>query len=55
MVFSYFLENQKIPTDLRDEALKLQQQGDWDDAGGEGSFFETDRERTRFDRDEKLF
>jgi len=29
-------ENRKIPTDLRDEALKLQQQGDWDDAGGEG-------------------
>ena len=33
-----FLENRKIPTDLRDEALKLQQQGDWDDAGGEGAF-----------------
>ncbi|CAF3319069.1 unnamed protein product [Rotaria socialis] len=29
-------ENRKIPTDLRDEALKLQQQTDWDDAGGEG-------------------
>ncbi|CAF0970348.1 unnamed protein product [Adineta ricciae] len=29
-------ENRKIPTDLRDEALKLQQQTDWDDAGAEG-------------------
>ncbi|CAF3823473.1 unnamed protein product [Rotaria sordida] len=29
-------ENRKIPTDLRDDALKLQQQTDWDDAGGEG-------------------
>jgi len=29
-------ENRKIPTDLRDEALKLQSQTDWDDAGGEG-------------------
>ena len=32
------LENRKIPTDLRDEALKLQQQTDWDDAGGQGLF-----------------
>jgi U3 small nucleolar ribonucleoprotein protein IMP4 len=31
-----YLENRKIPTDLRDDALKLQQQVDWDDAGGEG-------------------
>jgi U3 small nucleolar ribonucleoprotein protein IMP4 len=31
------VENRKIPTDLRDEALKLQQQTDWDDAGGQGS------------------
>ena len=30
------VENRKIPTDLRDEALKLQQKTDWDDAGGEG-------------------
>ena len=30
------IENRKIPTDLRDDALKLQQQTDWDDAGGEG-------------------
>ncbi|CAF1099968.1 unnamed protein product [Adineta steineri] len=29
-------ENRKIPTDLRDDALKLQQQADWDDAGGQG-------------------
>ncbi|CAF2420150.1 unnamed protein product [Rotaria sp. Silwood2] len=29
-------ENRKIPTDLREDALKLQQQTDWDDAGGEG-------------------
>jgi len=29
-------ENRRIPTDLRDDALKLQQQTDWDDAGGEG-------------------
>ena len=36
-VFLVNLENRKIPTDLRDEALKLQQQGDWDDAGGEGT------------------
>jgi hypothetical protein len=37
--FIYFfisVENRKIPTDLRDEALKLQSQTDWDDAGGEG-------------------
>jgi hypothetical protein len=31
-----YIENRKIPTDLRDDALKLQQQTDWDDAGGEG-------------------
>lgn len=31
------VENRKIPTDLRDDALKLQQQTDWDDAGGEGT------------------
>ena len=35
-VFFIYIENRKIPTDLRDEALKLQQQTDWDDAGGEG-------------------
>jgi len=32
-----YIENRKIPTDLRDDALKLQQQTDWDDAGGQGS------------------
>ncbi len=30
------IENRKIPTDLRDDALKFQSQTDWDDAGGEG-------------------
>ena len=37
LFFSFiYIENRKIPTDLRDDALKLQQQTDWDDAGGEG-------------------
>ena len=38
MLLIVLVENRKIPTDLRDEALKLQTQTDWDDAGGEGSF-----------------
>lgn len=29
-------ENQKIPTDLRKDALELQKKLDWDDEGGEG-------------------
>ena len=35
-LFLIYIENRKIPTDLREDALKLQQQTDWDDTGGEG-------------------
>lgn len=37
--FIFSIENRKIPTDLREDALKLQQQADWDDTGGEGMLY----------------
>jgi hypothetical protein len=46
-VFVIYIENRKIPTDLRDDALKLQQQTDWDDAGGEGWIYCFQKKKNR--------